>query len=81
MTAAGRDVEDMPPLLRGGEGDQTLETLAERVRFAGQIAPGSLAEFLLDKALVHDFPDRSRRAAYIACLARVRYAVTGENSE
>src|SRR5262245_66201295 len=79
MTAAGRDVEDMPVLLRGGEGDQTLETFAERVRLAGQIACGSLAEFFLDEALVHDFSDRSRRAAYIACLARVRYAVTYEN--
>src|SRR5262245_4841479 len=81
MAAAGRDVEDMPALLRGGEGDQTLETFAERVRLAGQIACGSLAEFFLDEALVHDFSDRSRRAAYIACLARVRYAVTYENSE
>ena len=42
---------------------------------------GSLAEFFLDKALVHDIPDRSRRAVYIACLARVRYAVTYENLE
>ena len=81
MTATGRDVEDMPVLLRGGKGDQTLETFAERVRLAGQIACGGLAEFFLDEALVHDFPDRSRRAAYIACLARVRYAVTYENSE
>ena len=61
-----------------GEGDQTLETFAERVRFAGQIASGSLAKFFLDKALVHDFPRRVRRAAYIACLARARYAATHE---
>ncbi len=81
MTTTGRDVENMPALLRGGEGDQPLETFAERVRLAGQIACGGLAEFFLDKVLVHDFPDRSRRAAYIACLARVRYADTYENSE
>jgi hypothetical protein len=46
------------------------------VRFAGQIACGGLAEFFLDEALGHDNPDRYRRAAYIACLAHVRYAVT-----
>src|SRR5512147_1741627 len=81
VTATGRDIEDMPALLRGGESDQPLETFAERVRLAGQITCSGLAKFFLDEALVHDFPDRSWRAAYIACLARVRYAVTYENSE
>lgn len=78
MATTSRDVEDMPALLWGGEGDQTLETFPDRVRLAGQIACGSLAEFFLDKALVHDFPRRVRRAAYIACLARARYAATHE---
>ena len=81
MATTGRDVEYMPVLLRGGEGNQPLEAFAERMRLAGQIACGGLAEFFLDETLVHDFPDRCRRAAYIACLARVRYAVTYESSE
>ncbi len=32
MAAAGGDVEHAPVFLRGGEGDQTLKALAERMR-------------------------------------------------
>jgi hypothetical protein len=54
MAAAGGDVERAPALLRRGEGDQPLQALAERVRRAGELAGGVLAELFLDEGLVHE---------------------------
>ena len=51
VAAAGGDVERAPGLLRGGKGDQPLQALAGRVRFAGEVVRGSLAELLLDSVL------------------------------
>ena len=53
VAAAGGDVERAPGLLRGGEGDQPLQALAQRMRRRGEIAGGGLAELLLDQGLVH----------------------------
>ena len=67
MAAAGRDVERAPVFLRRGQRDQALQALAERVRLAGEIAGGGLAELLLDEGLAHDgVPNRGRRSALIA---------------
>src|SRR6516225_10552705 len=53
VAATGGDVQCMPVLFRRGEGDQALQALSGRVRLAGQIVSGSLAELLLDSCFGH----------------------------
>ena len=74
MAAAGRDVERAPAFLRRGQRHHALQALAERVRFAGEVAGGGLAELLLDEGLAHDgFRKRAGRSTLIADRHGPRY--------
>src|SRR5262245_46214239 len=56
MPAARGNIQRIPVSLRGGEGDESLQALAERMRRAGQVARRRLAELLLDEGFGHGSP-------------------------
>src|SRR5262245_41227518 len=56
MPAARGNIQRIPVFLRGGEGGESLEAVAERMRRAGQVARRRLAELFLDEGFGHGSP-------------------------